>query len=120
MDHVFIEDLRVETTIGVHAWERGMRQPLLLGIELGFDNRVAACSDALGDSHDYAAIAEGLREWALAWQGQLLETFAEQACAWLHARFAASRIELRVTKPLAAQALGCARVGVRVQRDFPG
>ena len=118
MDHVFIDELRVEAVIGVYDWERALRQPLLLGIELGYDNRVVAASGELARCHDYAAIAVALREWAQQWQGELLEVFAEDACALLHERFGARDIDLRVAKPLAAQNLGCARVGVRLRRTF--
>jgi dihydroneopterin aldolase len=118
MDHVFIDDLRVEAVIGLYDWERTLRQPLLLSFELGFDNRAAAASGALAESFDYAAIATALREWAAAWNGELLEVFAEDACALLRERFGARDIDLRVAKPLAAQNLGCARVGVRVRRTF--
>lgn len=118
MDHVFIDDLRVEAVIGVYDWERTLRQPLMLSLELGYDNRAAAASGALSESFDYAAIATALREWATAWNGELLEVFAEDACVLLHERFGARDIDLRVAKPLAAQNLGCARVGVRVRRTF--
>lgn len=118
MDHVFIEDLRVEAIIGLYGWERALRQPLLLTLELGFDNRAAATSGALADSFDYAAIAIALREWAATWNGELLEVFAEDACSLLRERFGARDIDLRIAKPLAAQNLGCARVGVRVRRTF--
>jgi len=118
MDHVFIEDLRVEAVIGLYDWERALRQPLLLTLELGFDNRAAAVSGALADSFDYAAITITLRDWALHWNGKLLEVFAEDACVLLRDRFGARDIDLRIAKPLAAQNLGCARVGVRVRRTF--
>jgi dihydroneopterin aldolase len=118
MDHVFIEDLRVEAVIGVHDWERGLHQPLLLSIEFAFDNRRVAASGAIADTFDYAAAAALLREWAAQWQGELLEQFAEACCAMLAARFGARELDLRVAKPLAALHLGCARVGVRIRRRF--
>lgn len=118
MDQVYIDELRVDAVIGVYAWERALRQPLLLTLAIGYDNRAAAASGALADSFDYAAIATALREWAAAWQGELLEVFAEEACVLLHERFGARDIDLRIAKPLAAQNLGCARVGVRVRRTF--
>ncbi len=117
MDYVFIDELRVDVVIGVYAWERALRQPLLLTIELGYDNRKAA-SGTVQDCLDYAAISASLREWAAGWQGELLEGFAEAACHWLHERHGARVVDLRVAKPLAAQVLGCARVGVRVQRAY--
>ncbi|MBX3690186.1 dihydroneopterin aldolase [Dokdonella sp.] len=118
MDQVFIDALQVGTCIGIHPGERDRLQPLLLTLELGFDNRAAAASGKLADSFDYAVIATTLREWAQAWDGDLLESFAEQACQLLRERFAAREIDLRVAKPLAAQTLGCASVGVRLRRTF--
>ncbi|MBC6943060.1 MAG: dihydroneopterin aldolase [Xanthomonadales bacterium] len=118
MDQIHIDELRVEAVIGVYDWERELKQQLLLTIALGFDNRAAASAGTLDASHDYARICETLREWAAAWQGELLEAFAEDSCALLRERFGASDIDLRVDKPLAAQKLGCARVGVRVRRSF--
>ncbi|MGH8126398.1 MAG: dihydroneopterin aldolase, partial [Rhodanobacteraceae bacterium] len=38
MDTVFIEGLTVETIIGIYDWERRVRQPVMLDIEMGFDN----------------------------------------------------------------------------------
>ena len=91
---------------------------LLLRIELEFDNRVPAASGALADAVDYAAVAGAVREHAAAFSGALLEQFAEQCCAMLAARFGVRAVTLQVDKPLAALALDCARVGVRVQRRF--
>jgi dihydroneopterin aldolase len=45
MDIVFIEELRVITTIGVYDWEQTIQQKLVLDIEMGWDNRKAAASD---------------------------------------------------------------------------
>ena len=118
MDHIFIEDLRVEVVIGLYEWERGLRQPLLLSLEMQFDNREAAGSGAIAHTLDYAAVAAALREWAAQWQGELLEQFAEACCAMLAERFGAGAIDLSVAKPLAALNLGCARVGVRIRRGF--
>ena len=44
MDKVIIEGLQVDALIGIHAWERRGPQPLLLDLELAFDNRRAAAS----------------------------------------------------------------------------
>ena len=118
MDQINIDDLRVEAVIGVYDWERALRQQLLLTIALDFDNAAVARAGSLDASHDYAQICEVLRAWASDWQGELLETFAEDVCALLHERFDACTIALRVDKPLAAQKLGCARVGVSIQRSY--
>ena len=46
MDKVFIEGLEVDALIGIYDWERRIRQPLAFDIEMAFDNRVPAASDA--------------------------------------------------------------------------
>ena len=115
MDIVCIEDLRVDTVIGAYAWERELRQPLLVSARLGYDNRVV---DTLSVAIDYASVAQTLREHVAARSDEMLETLAESCCALLAARFHPRSIELRIDKPMAAAALGCARVGVRVHRDY--
>ena len=115
MDTVCIEDLRVDATIGAYAWERELRQPLLISLHLGYDNRSVA---TLATTIDYASVAQALREHVGGRTDELLETLAESCCTLLAERFPPSSIELRIDKPLAAAALGCARVGVRLHRDY--
>ena len=116
MDSVCIEDLRLDALIGVYPWEREIRQPLLLSCVLGCRDRLAA--DALAGGIDYAQVAAALRTHVAERADGLLETLAESCCAMLAARFAPISIDLRIDKPMAALALGCARVGVRVQRQY--
>lgn len=115
MDTVCIEDLRVETTIGAYAWERELRQPLLVSARLGYDNRAV---DGLASAIDYASVAQALREHIAGRSDEMLETLAESCCALLAGRFHPRCVELRIDKPLAAASLGCARVGVSVRRDY--
>ncbi len=118
MDVIHIEGLRVDVLVGVHPHEREGRQPLLFDLELGFDNRVAAASDDVADALDYAAVCEAVRGFVQAREDQLLETLLETLAAELMRRFpAARRLRLRVHKPEAARALGCAGVGVSIVRD---
>lgn len=117
MDTIFIEGLHVETLIGVYAHERHAPQPLLLDIELGYDNRSPAASDDVGDAVDYAAVCERVRDFVSARQPQLLETLAEALAADLLQMPGVRRVRLRIGKPQAAQALGAGMVGVEVVRD---
>ena len=118
MDIVFIEELRVEAVIGIYGWEREMRQPLLLSLELGFDNRRPAASGDVAAAIDYATVTTTLREWVAASTYGLLEQLAEDCCAMLAERFGVRSVVLRVDKPLAALNLGCAHVGIRIERRF--
>ncbi len=118
MDIVFIEELRVEAVIGIYAWEREVRQPLLLSLELGFDNRRPAVSGDVAEAVDYATVTATLRDWVAASAYGLLEQLAEDCCAMLAERFGVRSVMLRVDKPLAALSLGCAHVGIRIERRF--
>ena len=52
MDRVFIENLTIETVIGIFDWERDIRQAVSLDLEMDFDIRKAAASDAIEDTLD--------------------------------------------------------------------
>ncbi len=116
MDRVLIEGLQVEALIGVYAHERGAVQPLLLDIELGYDNRKPAASDDVADTLDYAAVCARVRQLVAEREPQLLETLAEALAADLLRSFDAITAKVRIRKPLAAAALGAASVGVEIVR----
>lgn len=118
MDTIHIEGLRVDALVGVHPHEREGRQPLLFDLDLAFDNTVAAASDDVADALDYAAVCEAVRAYVAGRQDQLLETLLEGLAGALMEQFAdAWRLRLRVHKPDAARALGCAGVGVSITRE---
>ena len=114
MDIVFIQELRVDTVIGVYDWEREVRQPLLLDLEMACDNRLAAVADDVANALDYAAVSARLLEFVESSQFQLIETLAEQVAAIVREEFNVPWLRLRVCKPGAvAQAQG---VGVSIER----
>ena len=116
MDRVLIEGLQVEALIGVYDHERDAPQPLLFDLELSFDNRVPAASDAVADTVDYAAVCEAVWRFASAQRPQLLETLAEGLAGELLRGFAVAMVRVRIRKPVAAKALGAASVGVEIVR----
>ncbi len=117
-DTVFIEGFEVEAVIGVHAWERRMRQPLVFDVEIAYDNRPPAASDALADTVDYAEVCALLRRGAEGCDCELLETLLERLAAGILREFAhAQAVALRVRKPAAARALGSATLGIAIRRS---
>lgn len=113
-DIVFIEGLRVDAVIGVHAHERLAPQPLRLDIRMQFDNRPAAASDALADALDYEAVSRRLAEYVADSRCALVETLAEGCAALILHEFGARGVWLRLSKP---QALAAAQaVGVEIER----
>lgn len=114
MDIIFIRELRVETTIGVHPWERQTRQTLILDLELGINIRPAAATDRLDDTLDYQFVARRIGEFAAASDFRLVETLGERIVELLRREFAVPWLRLILRKP---GALPAAReVGVMIER----
>ena len=116
MDTVFIEGLRIETLIGIYPHEREARQPVVLSLTLGY---AAARIEDIAQAIDYGAVVAALRAFVAERTDGLLETLAEACATMLRQQFPRVRsIDLGIDKPLAAKTLGCARVGVRIRREF--
>ncbi len=60
MDIIYINDLRIETIIGIYGWERKTKQTVMLDIEMGTDIRKAFVSDAVEDTLNHKSVAERL------------------------------------------------------------
>ena len=118
MDRVFIENLTVETVIGIFDWEREIRQAVSLDLEMDFDIRKAAASDAIEDTLDYKAVSKRLIHFIEASQFQLVEALAEQCAAIVLDEFPVSRLKLKLSKPGAVR--GSSAVGVIIERRAGG
>lgn len=114
MDTVFLKGLRIESVIGVHAWERAIRQRLEVDLELAVDATPAAASDCLDDAVDYAALAETLSRTAAESDCRLLEALAERLAAAVLAASGGSWLRLTLSKPGAVPAARA--VGVTIER----
>ncbi len=114
MDVVFIQELKVDTVIGVRDWERQVRQTLVLDLELGCDAARAAATDAVEDAVDYDAVRRHAADWVANAGCQLVETVAEGLAAELQSAFGVPWLRLRVTKPGAIP--GARAVGVTIER----
>ncbi|MGA9335159.1 MAG: dihydroneopterin aldolase [Rudaea sp.] len=114
MDTVFIQDLRIETVIGIYDWERKIRQTVALDLEMAFDNRVPAASDRIEDALDYKSVAKRLIAFVEASHFDLVETLAERCAEIVHNEFGVNWLRLRLAKPGAVT--GSAAVGVTIER----
>ena len=115
-DVVFITGLEVETVIGIHPWERRMRQTLRFDLELGADVPRAAAADDIRAALDYGAVAQALTEFGARSEFNLIETFAERAAQMLRERFAIRWLRLTLHKPGALREAD--EVGVRIERRW--
>ena len=118
MDIVFIRDLRIETVIGIYEWERKIRQPVILDLEMGADIAQAAASDAIEDTLDYKAVSKRLIQFVEASEFQLVETLAERCAELILQEFQVPWVRLTLNK---IGAVSAARdVGVIIERGTRG
>ncbi|AVR01363.1 bifunctional dihydroneopterin aldolase/7,8-dihydroneopterin epimerase [Pluralibacter gergoviae] len=115
MDIVFLEQLSVITTIGVYDWEQTIEQRLVFDIEMAWDNRKAAASDAVEDCLSYADISEAVIAHVEGGKFALVERVAEEVAQLLLSRFNSPWVRIKVSKPGAV--VRAANVGVVIERE---
>ncbi len=116
-DKILIHGLRVETVIGVYDWERTIRQPLVIDLELATDASGAAATDQISHALDYAAISSRVMEEAAASSFQLIETLAEHLASLVLREFGVGWLQVRIMKPTAVP--DADGVGVVIERGLP-
>ena len=99
MDKVFIEGLQIDALIGIYDWERRIRQPLVFDIEMAFNNRIPAATDAIGDTLNYKAVSKRVIEYVSASDFGLVETLAERVAAIILDEFGVQHVRLKLGKP---------------------
>ncbi len=114
MNSIFIHDLRVETRIGVYAWEQHLPQTVRLDLELGLPSEAAFRSDDFRDALDYAAIVQRLQGLAASHPHKLMERFAEAVADVILGEFHAPWVKVRVAK--LAPIAGARELGVAIER----
>jgi dihydroneopterin aldolase len=114
MDRVFIEDLRIETTIGIYDWEKKIRQMVALDIEMAFDNTRPAGSDRIEDTLDYKAVSKRLKAFVGESKFELVETLAERCAEIIRGEFGVEWLRLKLSKPGAVT--DSKAVGVIIER----
>lgn len=115
MDLVFIEDLRIQTVIGIFDWEREITQTVSLNLEMGFDISKAAESDSIEDTLDYKAVSKRLISFVESSEFQLVEALAEECAAIVLREFPVRWLRLKLSKPGAVR--GSSAVGVIIERS---
>lgn len=114
MDTIFISDLRIETRIGIYAWEQQAPQTVQLDLEIGLRGKHAADSDRIEDTIDYAEVVAGIRKLFAQQHFSLLEHAAESIAQLVIRDFKAPW--LRVTIAKLAPLAGVKRLGVTIER----
>ena len=114
MDTIFLEQVKVQTKLGVPDWERMVAQTIILDIEIGYDLKAAGKSDSIEDTIDYGAVVARIRETLSLNSFQLVEALAEHICQLILSEFKALNVKVKVAKP--AILPGLKALGVSIER----
>ena len=114
LDIIFIQALRVDTVIGVYDWERRIRQPVVIDLEMGADIARAAASDDVADTLDYKEVSKRVQQFVGEASFLLVETLTERIAALVLDEFSVPWVRVKLNKIGALR--GAAGVGIVIER----
>jgi dihydroneopterin aldolase len=117
MDKIFLDELKVDTIIGIWEWERRIRQTVVIDLEMSADIARAAATDEVADTLNYKSVAKRVQEFVADSSFQLVETLAERIASIIRDEFDVAWVKVRVNKPGAIR--GSKAVGVMIERGEP-
>ena len=119
MDKIFLDELKVDTVIGIWEWERRIRQTVVIDLEMSADIAKAAATDDVADTLNYKSVAKRVQTFVADSSFQLVETLAERIASIIRDEFEVAWVKVRVNKPGAIR--GAKDVGVIIERgECPG
>ena len=119
MDKIFLDELKIETIIGLWEWERQIRQTVVIDLEMSADIARAAVNDDVADTLNYKLVAKRLQQFVGESSFQLVETLAERIAGIVRDEFDVAWVKVKVHKPGAIR--GSRDVGVIIERgEMPG
>lgn len=114
MDIIYLNDLRIDTVIGIYDWERRVRQTIVLDIEMAADIKKSAETENIEDTLNYKAVAKRIISFVSESEFQLVETLAEKISKIILDEFDVPWCKLRLNKQGAVR--GVRDVGVIIER----
>ena len=114
MDTIFLNEMRVETIVGIWDWERKTKQIVSIDLEMGADIKKAALTDNIEDTLNYKGVSKRIRKFVEDSDFQLVETMAEKIAELILVEFNVPLVTVRVNKPGAIR--GSKDVGVFITR----
>lgn len=116
MDIIFIHNLKAQTIIGIHPWERQIKQTIYLDLELGTDIRPCAEHDEIGHALNYEAVANHVTCFVEGQSVRLIETLVARIADELHTVFQVPWLRLKLTKP--SVLVNAHPVGIIIERHY--
>ena len=113
MSTIVLEQLKVNTIIGVFEWEKRMPQDVMIDLEMEFDTSKAALSDDIADTLNYKDVAKCVLDFSTTNTFALIETLAEKLASLLLEKYALEQIKVSISKPMAVRGSKNVKVIVR-------
>ena len=114
-DTIFLQDLRVDTIVGIWDWERRVRQTVSIDLQMAADVATAAEYDDIEHTLNYKAVAKRVQQFVAESEYKLVETLAEKIAGIVMDEFDLAWIEVRLSKPGAIR--NAKNVGVIIRRE---
>lgn len=115
MDKIFINNLNIETIIGIYDYELNNKQTIILDLEIEIDSKKAAQKDNITDTIDYDYVLDYIYTYCDQNNFNLLETLAENICKNLIQKFNIPWLKLSITKPKAVRYTNS--IGIVIERS---
>lgn len=97
MDFIKIQNLAVDTHIGIHEWEQKILQRLLINIIISFD--CSKCEDNILQTIDYEKICKRITDYVAANSFKLIETVANKIAILIKNEFNVRQLTVVISKP---------------------
>jgi dihydroneopterin aldolase len=111
---VFVRDLEIVASVGVHEHEKRYEQRVLISADLAVRDDYDGVSDRLRDVLDYAVLVDGIARLVQAEHVNLIETLAERIAGHCLKDARVESVRIRIEKP---DAMPLARsVGIEIER----
>lgn len=115
MDRIFLNEVKIETRLGVPEWERLKPQIIVLDIEFALPHSRACETDAITDTIDYGHVVTRIRETLAHHSFHLVEALAEHVCQLILNEFDTPWVKVKVAKPGILP--GVRQLGVTLERS---
>ena len=105
----------MDAVIGVYDWERRIRQPVVIDLEMGADVARAAAGDDVADTLDYKAVSKRVQQFVGESRFHLVETLTERIAALVLDEFPVPWVRVKLNKVGALR--GAKGVGIVIERE---
>ena len=112
---IFVNDLEIETIIGIFDWEREVKQLIKISYEVEVDINMAFKSDNIEDTFDYKSTSKKIIKFVEKSSFQLIEALAEKISRIIMQDEKVLNLSLSVSKPGALR--GAKEVGLTIFRS---